>query len=148
MTTLEDVIPLGYVRSDQTPKDVRSAYQWHCRQHARPYIWISYRPSQSSRCRGDFGVLMSIEETMKPTRKTTAQVTKLRKAWSERLVPDRKDGKPKGELDFNAKEAGVPCLTEDQAVALAAELWAIVGQDGAYTYVEPADEDEEDEGDD
>lgn len=147
MTTLEDVIPLGYVRSDQTPKDVMSAYQWHCRQHNRPYIWIAFKPTNSSRCRGDFRVLMSTKETMKPTRKTTAQVTKLRKAWSERLVPDRKDGKPKGELDFDAKEAGVPCLTEDQAVALAAELWAIVGQDGAYTYVEPADEDE-DEGDD
>jgi hypothetical protein len=90
---------------------------------------------------------MSTEETMKPTRKTTAQVTKLRKAWSERLIPDRKDGKPKGEVEIYAKEAGIPCLTEDQAVALAAELWAIVGQDGAYGYVEPPEEDEEKEED-
>ena len=57
------------------------------------------------------------------------------------LYPGRK-----AYLELSAKEAGLPKLTEDQALALASEIWAIVGQAGAYEIIEPPEEFESEDG--
>ena len=78
----------------------------------------------------------------KPTRKTKMRVNRLAKAWAEILYPGRQNA----DIDLDANEAGVYRLTEEQAHKLASELWAVVGQPGAYDIVDFDEDDEDDEG--
>lgn len=138
MATIEEVIERGYYHKPSTPDDVRQAYALHCRQQRLPVIYVA--PS----IRETWQVLMSEPFPLsggepKPTRTTSRRVNALAKAWAAVLYPGRKDAY----IEMTAREAGVPRLTEDQARQLAAELWAIVGQPGAYDFVEPEEEEDE-----
>ncbi|MEI2692630.1 MAG: hypothetical protein V9H69_24060 [Anaerolineae bacterium] len=140
MATIDEVIEQGYYVKTSTPEDVRQAYAWHCRQQRLPVIYLA--PS----LRETWKVLMSEPWPVsggepKPTRTTSRRVNALAKTWAAVLYPGRKDVS----IELSARGAGVCGLTEDQARQLAAELWAIVGQPGAYDFVEPEEEDDEDE---
>jgi len=124
---LQEVIDLGYLRHD-APESVAKAYRAYCQLFDKPCIWLR------SGSRSGITLLMAITETMKPAQRVSRQVGKLRKAWAERL--SRKHGILADEL--SAKEASMRALTEEQALALAGDLWAIVGQAGAYEHAEPA----------
>ena len=132
---LQAVIDLGYLRHD-APEDVKKDYLGYCRQFEKPHIRLARRPGASY-----ITLLMSTEETMKPTRRVSGQIGKLSKAWAERLYPGKN-----AYLDLSGKEGGVPKLTEEQALALASEIWAIVGQAGAYEIIEPPEEFESEDG--
>lgn len=118
--------------------DVRQAYAWHCRQQRLPVIYVA--PS----IRETWQVLMSEPWPLsggdpKPTRTTSRRVNALAKAWAAVLYP----GRDNVDIGLTARGAGVVRLTEDQARQLAVELWAIVGQPGAYDFVEPEEEEDE-----
>lgn len=131
---LESAVARGYyVKGRDTGN-----YWDYCRQFDRPLIRIN--PFRDA-----FQVLMTIEETQKPTRKTSTRIGKLRKEWEARLFPEdaQKDPKQRRCLDMSGKEVSLYRLSEDQAIELASALWAIVGQPGAYMYAEPPDEEED-----
>lgn len=138
MATIDEVIEQGYYVKTSTPEDVRQAYAWHCRQQRLPVIRLA--PS----IRETWAVQMSEPWPLsggdpKPTRTTSRRVNALAKAWAAVLYPGRKDV----DIGLTAREAAVYRLTEDQARQLAVELWAIVGQPGAYDFVEPEEEEDE-----
>lgn len=131
---IEKLKAQGYVLKDSTPKDVASAWHWHCRQQSLPYIQISIRPIQSSKLSGPFAILLSTEETMRPAKRTSSRMAKLRKDWTERI------GRSIDSYTLNAREGSLRGLTEEQAISLASDLWTILSQPGAYEQVELEDD--------
>ena len=99
-------------------------------------------------------VQLMARRDLKPTRKTSAAIRKLAEKWSEIVYPGSiqrwKDAHPGKRISYSlaAQDGSMAVATKKQALAMAIELWAIIGEPGAYEYVEPHDEDEEEDNED